>query len=68
MGSHSFTIPRARLMPDVLKGIPKSFRDQAEKGFVVLAEVGPQVYSEIVQAVFKTLDTKNPHLMSSKKS
>lgn len=62
MGSDSFTIPRARLMPDVLKTLPKAFRDQAEKGFVVLAGVPAGHYAEILQAVFNTLDTNKPPL------
>jgi hypothetical protein len=51
MGSLSFTIPRfERPIPDILARIPRQFREQAEKGFAVLAGVGQQNYAVILQA------------------
>ncbi len=69
MGSFNFTIPSSeRPLPDILTRIPRAFRDQAEKGFAVLAEVSPQHYAEILQAVIVTFESKKPPFESLEKS
>jgi hypothetical protein len=63
------TVPRLeRPIADVLGRMPRSFRDQAEKGFTVLAGVGPQFYAEILQAVLVGLETQEPPLEELQKS
>jgi hypothetical protein len=57
--SFNFTIPRfERPIADILARVPRAFRDQAEKGFVVLAKVSPQHYALILNAVIVTLESK----------
>jgi hypothetical protein len=69
MGSLTFTIPRfERPIPEILSRIPRPFREQAEKGFVVLADVGQHNYAEILQAVIFTLESKKPPLAELEKS
>jgi hypothetical protein len=61
--SLSFTIPRMEgPIPDALTSMPRAFREQARKGFKVLAEVGPQHYAEILQAVIVTLESRRAPL------
>jgi hypothetical protein len=63
MASYNFTIPRGdRSIPDILARIPRGFKDEASKGFAVLAEIGQQHYAEILQAVIVTLESKRPPL------
>jgi len=68
MGSFNFTIPRTERPADLLSRMPRAFRDQAEKGFVVLAEVGKQHYAELLRAVVVTLESKKPPLDDLEKS
>jgi hypothetical protein len=58
MGSYNFTIPRTERPVDLLSRMPRAFKDQAEKGFVVLAEVSKQHYAELLRAVVVTLESK----------
>jgi hypothetical protein len=52
IGSFNITIPRSeRPVAEIVSRVPRAFRDQAEKGFVVLAEVAKQHYAEILKAV-----------------
>jgi hypothetical protein len=62
MGSYNFTIPRTERPVDLLSRMPRAFKDQAEKGFVVLAEVSKQHYAELLRAVVVTLESKKPPL------
>ncbi len=48
--------------------MPPSFREQAEKGFAVLATVSSQNYSEIIQAVLVGLESKEAPLDDLQKS
>jgi len=63
MGSRSFsiTLPRTDLpLADALARAPRAFREQAQKGFRVLAGVGKEHYGEIIDAVMRTLENKQP--------
>jgi hypothetical protein len=56
--SFNLTIPRLeRPISEALSGVPRAFKDQARKGFVVLAEVGPNHYAEVLRAVVTTLES-----------
>lgn len=68
MGSFNFTIPRERPIQDILTRMPRPFKEQAEKGFAVLAEVGQQHYAEILQAVLVGLESKKAPLEELEKS
>jgi hypothetical protein len=69
MGSFSFTIPRfERPIPDILARLPRAFKEQAQKGFAVLAEVPQQNYAEILQAVVVALESKKAPLDDLEKS
>jgi hypothetical protein len=46
-----------RPISEALSGVPRAFKDQARKGFVVLAEVGPNHYAEVLRAVVTTLES-----------
>jgi hypothetical protein len=63
MGSFNYSIPRSeRPVSDILARIPRAFKDQAEKGFVVLGDIAKQHYAEVLQAVIATLESKKPPL------
>lgn len=63
MGAFNFIIPRGdRSISDVLARIPKTFKEEASKGFVLLADIAPQHYAEILQAVILTLESRRPPL------
>ncbi len=69
MGSFNFTIPRfERPIQDILTRMPRAFKEQAEKGFTVLADVGQQHYAEILQAVLVGLESKKAPLEELEKS
>jgi hypothetical protein len=68
MGSFNITIPRSeRPFAEIVSRVPRVFRDQAEKGFVVLAEVGKQHYAEILKAVVIALESKKAPLENLEK-
>ncbi len=48
--------------------MPRAFKDQAEKGFVVLSDIPKQNYAEVLQAVIATLESKKPPLDDLEKS
>ena len=59
MGAFNFTIPSAtRPLADILTRLPRGFRDQAEKGLLVLAGIPSQHYQEIVSGVIVALESK----------
>lgn len=69
MGSFSFTIPRLeRPIADILARLPRGFKEQAQKGFAVLAEVPQQNYAEILQAVVVAMESKKASLDGLEKS
>lgn len=47
-------------MSEALAGAPRAFREQAKKGFKVLAGIGQQHYAEILRAVVLTLESRQP--------
>jgi len=49
-------------LADALARAPRAFREQAQKGFRVLAGVGREHYGEIVDAVMRTLQNRQPAL------
>ncbi len=69
MDSFSFTIPRLeRPLSDMLTRIPRAFRERAQKGFAVLADVPQQSYAEILKAAIVTLESKKAPLDELEKS
>jgi hypothetical protein len=63
MGSQSFHIvlPRPdRSLAEALARAPRAFREEAQKGFRVLANVGKEHYGEVVDTVMRTLENKSP--------
>jgi hypothetical protein len=61
--SLTFTIPRAeRPIADMLGGIPRAFRDDAQKGFLILARIHIADYAEILSAVMTALESKTASL------
>lgn len=64
----NFTIPFTERPTDLLSSVPRAFRDQAEKGFLVLAEVSKQHYAELLRAVVVALESKKPPLEELEKS
>jgi hypothetical protein len=63
MGAFNFTIPRGdRSISDVLARIPKTFKEEAGRGFVLLSDIAPSQYAEILQAVILTLESRRPPL------
>ncbi len=68
MGSFNINIPRSeRALADMVGRFPRAFREQAEKGFVVLATVNSQHYAEILKAVVITLESKRAPLENLEK-
>ena len=71
MGSPSFniTLPRTDLpLAEALARAPRAFREQAQKGFRVLAGVGKEHYGEIIDAVMRALESKQPSFNELAKS
>ena len=64
MGSSlNFRIPRPeRPLADAMAEAPPAFKDQARKGFRVLASVGEQHYAEILRAVMVALESRTAPL------
>jgi hypothetical protein len=61
--SFNFSIPRLeRPLEDALRGMPRAFVEQAQKGFAVLAEVGQQHYAEVLKAAMTALESKQAPL------
>ena len=57
--SFNFTFPRPeRSLPEALAATPRAFREQAKKGFKVLAGISKQHYAEILRAVVMTLESR----------
>jgi hypothetical protein len=69
MGSFTFAVPRLeRPIQEILTRMPRVFKEQAERGFTVLADVGQQHYAEILQAVLVGLESKKAPLEELEKS
>jgi hypothetical protein len=68
MGSFNFTIPRTGRATDMLSRMPRAFKDQAEKGFEVLADLSRQHYAELLRAVVVTIQSNKPPLDDLEKS
>jgi hypothetical protein len=69
MSSFTITVPRLeRPISEILSRMPRSFREQAEKGFAVLASVSSQHYADILQAVLVGLESKQAPLEELQKS
>jgi len=49
-------------MSDLLSRVPRQFREQAEKGFGILAGVSPRHYAEILRAAVIALESRQPPL------
>jgi hypothetical protein len=63
MGSQSFsiTLPRSDLsLGEALVRAPRAFREQAQKGFKLLAGIEKEHYGEIIDSVMRTLENKQP--------
>ena len=62
-------LPRPeRSLADALAGAPRAFREQAQKGFRVLAGIGREHHGEIVRSVIRTLESRQPHFEELEKS
>jgi hypothetical protein len=48
--------------------MPRAFRDEAEKGFVVLADLSKQYYAELLRAVVVTIESNQPPLEELEKN
>ena len=48
--------------------MPRAFRDQAEKGFAVLAELSKQHYAELLRAVVVAIESNKPPLEDLEKN
>jgi hypothetical protein len=69
MSSFTITVPRLeRPISEILSRMPRSFREQAERGFAVLADVSSQHYAGILQAVLVGLETKQAPLEELQKT
>lgn len=69
MGSFNFAIPRPdRSLADSLAAVPRSFKQLARRGFVILAGVGQQHYAELLRAVVITLESRQPPFDDLEKS
>jgi len=63
MGSFNIHIPSgATSMSDLLSTVPRAFREQAEKGFAILAKVSPEHYGEILRAAVVAVQSRRPPL------
>src|SRR5947209_2070980 len=59
--SINFSFPRGeRPISELLAGIPRSFREQAKKGFNVIAGITPQDYATVLVAVVRSLENRTP--------
>lgn len=52
----------------MVRTIPRAFKEQAEKGFAVLATISPQHYAEILKAVVVTVESKRAPLEGLEKT
>jgi hypothetical protein len=55
-------------MSEVLSRLPRAFRDDAEKGFAVLASIPEQHYDEIVESAIVMMESRRPPLDELKKN
>lgn len=68
MGSFTITVPRLeRPIAEIFARMPKTFRDEATRGFTIIGGVSPQNYAAIVQAVLVGLETKEAPLENLEK-
>src|SRR5579871_1066741 len=45
-----------------LSSMPRQFKDEAKRGFQILARIGPQDYAAILSGVFTSLETRSAPL------
>jgi hypothetical protein len=61
MGTLRFNLPRSgRPVGEILTKLPRAFRDDAEKGFGLLANVSESHYEEIIQHTIVMIDSRRP--------
>jgi hypothetical protein len=69
MGSFHIHIPRGEIsISEMLSRVPRAFRDQAEKGFTILATVSPDHYAEILRAAVVAVQSRRPPLEELEKA
>jgi hypothetical protein len=69
MGSFNIPMPGVEhSMSDLLSRVPRQFREQAEKGFAILATVSPHHYAEVLRAAVATLESRQPALEELQKA
>ena len=61
MGAIRFNVPRSDRPPgEMLARLPRAFRDDAEKGFTVLAGIPSDRYEDIVQRAIVMVESRRP--------
>ena len=69
MGAVRFNVPHSgRPVSEVIARLPRSFRDDAEKGFIVLASVPERHYDQIVQSAIIMMESRRPPVEELKKA